>query len=84
MKPNPEPIWTAVRALGEAPGRCVLVGDSLSGIEGARAAGVKVVGYANRAFKAGTFQAAGADVVIDSMGEMASALMRVHQTVEGT
>lgn len=33
MKPNPEPILQAVRALGETPGRCVLIGNSLSDIE---------------------------------------------------
>lgn len=75
MKPNPEPILQAVRALGEPPSRCVLVGDSLSDIHGARAAGVRVIGYANRPAKAETFNAAGADVVIVSMGEIAGALI---------
>ena len=45
MKPNPEPIRQAARAFGAAPGRCVLVGDSLSDIEGAHAAGVWALGY---------------------------------------
>ncbi|MBB4959377.1 HAD superfamily hydrolase (TIGR01509 family) [Micromonospora polyrhachis] len=62
MKPNPEPILQAVRSLSEPPGRCVLVGDSLSDIEGARAAGVRVIGYANRPPKVRTFRAAGADL----------------------
>ncbi|MFU8855033.1 HAD family hydrolase [Micromonospora sp. SL1-18] len=75
MKPNPAPVLQAVRAVGEPPGRCVLVGDSLSDIHGARAAGVRVIGYANRPAKVETFQAAGADVVITSMGEVASMLI---------
>ncbi|MFY1597121.1 HAD family hydrolase [Micromonospora sp. WMMD737] len=78
MKPNPEPILQAVRAVGEPPSRCVLVGDSLSDIDGARAAGVWVIGYANRPTKAETFRAAGADVVVTSMGEIADVL------IEGT
>ncbi|MEU4370252.1 HAD family hydrolase [Micromonospora chersina] len=75
MKPNPEPILQAVRSLGEPAARCVLIGDSLSDIEGARAAGVAVIGYANRPKKVDAFRLAGADVVITSMGEVAAALI---------
>ena len=75
MKPNPEPIMRAVGVLGEQPNRCVLVGDSLSDIEGARAAGVRVIGYANRPHKAEAFRSARADVVITSMGVIAGVLI---------
>ncbi|WP_027657800.1 HAD family hydrolase [Salinispora pacifica] len=75
MKPNPEPILQAVRSVGEPAGRCVLIGDSLSDIEGARAAGVAVIGYANRPAKVDAFRLAGADVVVTSMGEIAAALI---------
>jgi beta-phosphoglucomutase-like phosphatase (HAD superfamily) len=77
MKPNPEPIMQAVRALGEPPDRCVLVGDSLSDISGAQAAGVHVIGYANRPPKVEAFRSAGADMVITSMGAIASALIEL-------
>ncbi|MFY1617852.1 HAD family hydrolase [Micromonospora sp. WMMD736] len=75
MKPNPEPILQAARALNQLPARCVLVGDSLSDIQGAQAAGTTVVAYANRPLKVEAFRAAGADVVITSMGALASALL---------
>ncbi|WP_097325258.1 HAD family hydrolase [Paractinoplanes atraurantiacus] len=75
MKPNPEPILRATQLLGISPARSVLVGDSLSDIEGSRAAGVRSVGYANRPTKADPFRGAGADVVIDSMGQLAEALI---------
>ncbi|MBC9002142.1 HAD family hydrolase [Micromonospora aurantiaca (nom. illeg.)] len=75
MKPNPEPILQAVRSLGEPAARCVLIGDSLSDIEGARAAGVMVIGYANRPAKVDAFRLAGADAVVTSMGEIAAALI---------
>ncbi|MCX4469541.1 HAD family phosphatase [Micromonospora sp. NBC_01655] len=75
MKPNPKPILQAVRTLRETPSRCVLVGDSLSDIEGARAAGVRVVGYANRPSKAEAFRVAGADLEITSMGRIAGVLL---------
>ncbi|MGW4682925.1 HAD family hydrolase [Micromonospora taraxaci] len=75
MKPNPEPILQAVRALGEIPSRCVLVGDSPSDIEGAKAAGVWVIGFANRPSKTLELRAAGADAIVTTMGEIAHALI---------
>ncbi|MBU8857590.1 HAD-IA family hydrolase [Micromonospora sp. WMMB482] len=75
MKPSPEPILQAVSVLGMSPERCVLIGDSLSDIEGARASGVRAIGYANRPMKVEAFQLAMADVVITSMGELAQALI---------
>ncbi|MFD6752689.1 HAD family hydrolase [Micromonospora gifhornensis] len=75
MKPSPEPILQAVRALKMPPSRCVLIGDSLSDIEGARASGVRAIGYANRPAKVEAFRSAMADVVITSMSELAQALM---------
>ena len=74
MKPNPEPISRAVQALGVLPSRAILVGDSLSDIDGARAAGVRVIAYANRPHKVEAFQSA--DLVITSMGPLAEALVR--------
>ena len=85
MKPNPAPILEAVRSSGAEPACCVLVGDSLTDIEGSHAAGVRVVGYANRPAKAKMFRAAGADVVITSMGEIAGALIeRIDTEVRGS
>ncbi|MFY1688030.1 HAD family hydrolase [Plantactinospora sp. WMMB782] len=75
MKPNPGPVLNAVHALGVVPARCTLVGDSLSDIEAARAAGVAVIGYANRAWKVDAFTAA--DIVVTSMGDIAEVLSPV-------
>jgi len=82
MKPNPGPILQAVRALGTAPDRSVLIGDSLSDIEGSQAAGVPVIGYANRPPKVDAFHQAGADVVVTSMGPIADALIRRCEETE--
>jgi HAD superfamily hydrolase (TIGR01509 family) len=82
MKPNPDPISQAVRVLGVPPGRSVLVGDSLSDIEGGRAAGVRVIAYANRPSKVDLFRQAGADVVTTSMGPIAELLVRRCEEVE--
>nr|WP_255474572.1 HAD-IA family hydrolase [Micromonospora sp. AMSO31t] len=75
MKPNPGPVLDAVRALGVAPGRCTLVGDSLSDIEAAHAAGAAAIGFANRAEKIDAFTTA--DVVVTSMADIPDALSPV-------
>lgn len=85
MKPNPEPILRAVhtlnavprhRFLGEQPSvrSCVLVGDSLSDIQGAHAAGAPVIGYANRPCKVEAFRGAGAGALATSMRGIAAVL----------
>jgi phosphoglycolate phosphatase-like HAD superfamily hydrolase len=51
------------------------VGDSLSDIEGAKRAGVRIIAYANRPAKLDAFRAAGADAVISSMAPIAEALV---------
>jgi HAD superfamily hydrolase (TIGR01509 family) len=75
MKPNPEPILHAVFDLGAEPSDCVLIGDSLGDIAGAQAAGVRVIGYANRDRKLQPFKDAKADAVVSSLGDIAVALI---------
>lgn len=72
MKPDPTPVRAALSELAADPGECVMVGDSPGDIEAARAAGVVAIGYANKPGK--RTRLAGADVLIDSMAELASAL----------
>lgn len=71
MKPDPFPVLAAVRELDVEPKDCVLVGDSVSDIEAAHAAGVAAIGYANKPGKRERFAAA--DAVIDSMAELVTA-----------
>jgi HAD superfamily hydrolase (TIGR01549 family) len=70
LKPNPHLITRAIKELGADPADCLLIGDSLSDIEGAHNAGVLSIGYANKPGKLECFTAAGADAVIRSMGEL--------------
>jgi HAD superfamily hydrolase (TIGR01509 family) len=79
MKPNPDPILRTVRALGVEPGECSLIGDSLSDIEGGRAAGVPVIGYANKPSKVAGLASAGAAVVVTTMADIANALMTLPE-----
>jgi HAD superfamily hydrolase (TIGR01509 family) len=79
MKPNPDPIVRAARALGVEPGECTLIGDSLSDIEGGRAAGVPVIGYANKSAKVARLADAGAAAVVTTMADVANALMTLPE-----
>jgi HAD superfamily hydrolase (TIGR01549 family) len=74
MKPNPAPIFRAVKSLDTSVDDCVLVGDSLADIHAANAAEIPVIGYANRQAKEGAFRTAKADVIVTSMAEIADAL----------
>jgi HAD superfamily hydrolase (TIGR01509 family) len=77
MKPNPAPILDAVHALGASPAASVLIGDSVADVEGARAAGVRVIGYANRPHKAEDLQEA--DAVIETMGVIHDLLVHLDR-----
>lgn len=72
MKPSGEPVQRALDALSVEAAGAVLVGDSLSDIEAARAAGTACIGFANKAPK--LRRLAAADSVIDDMALLASAI----------
>jgi HAD superfamily hydrolase (TIGR01549 family) len=75
MKPNPEPILTAVSALGASSRSCALIGDSVTDIQAARAAGVRSIAYVNKPAKAEKLDAVRPDATIESMAELAIALL---------
>jgi beta-phosphoglucomutase-like phosphatase (HAD superfamily) len=81
MKPNPISILRASEGLGVHSSRCVLIGDSLSDIEGGRAAGVRVIAYANKPPKVARFASAGADAVVTTMGAIATALTALPKAI---
>lgn len=43
LKPDPEALWAAAEAIGVPPGECVVVGDFLYDLYGARRAGMRAV-----------------------------------------
>ncbi|WP_433081610.1 HAD family hydrolase [Dactylosporangium sp. CA-052675] len=83
MKPNPEPLWRAAKMLRVEPAMCILIGDSLFDIEGAQAAGMPVVAYANRPSKVLRFHDARADAVLTSMIDIAAALLTAERVEAG-
>lgn len=74
LKPHPALVLSGL-ALAEAePRGALFVGDSPSDAEAGRLAGTPTVGYANKPGKHDRLNTAGADVVIDSMHELAEAI----------
>jgi phosphoglycolate phosphatase len=74
MKPSPYLVQRAAQALNISPGECVLLGDQVSDITAAIAAGGRSIGYANKPGKASDLASAGADAVIDHMRKAAQIL----------
>lgn len=74
-KPHPEPFLLCADRLGVAPHDCVVFEDSVTGIESAKAAGMKVIAFAS------TFppeDLAGADAVISSFADTDAVLHLVE------
>lgn len=76
MKPSPELLHQALRALHAEPAASVLVGDSTTDVDAAQAADVRTIGYANKPGKAARMHAAGVAVVVDSMTDLATLTAR--------
>ncbi|MEU2229522.1 HAD family hydrolase [Streptomyces vietnamensis] len=74
MKPNPFPLIAAAELMHVDVTSCTLIGDSLTDIQAAHAAGATVIGYANKPHKSEAFTEAQADVVTQDMQSIADAL----------
>ncbi len=74
MKPDPHLIERAITALDTSPSACVFIGDQTTDMEAGRAASVATIGYANKPGKDAALSSAGADVILTSMFDLASAL----------
>jgi beta-phosphoglucomutase-like phosphatase (HAD superfamily) len=69
-KPNPEIFLLAAAELGVPPDQCFVVEDAPAGIEAARAGRMAALGVA-RLGDAASLRAAGADLVVTSLDEVA-------------
>jgi HAD superfamily hydrolase (TIGR01509 family) len=79
-KPAPDLFLTAARALGANPSRCVVVEDSLPGVQAGRAAGMRVCAYVAAASRdeVSAMHEAQAQT-FDSMDELPSLLSRMEK-----
>ncbi|MBP2474048.1 HAD superfamily hydrolase (TIGR01509 family) [Crossiella equi] len=71
LKPNPHLVLQAAVMLGVQPDKCVLIGDSVTDIEAAHAAGARGIGYANKSGKGAKLAAAGADAITTNTSDLA-------------
>ncbi len=72
-KPAPDMFLEAARRLGVAPAACAVFEDAVAGVEAGRAGDFGWVVGVNRGGAAGALTAAGADVVIGDLSELAVA-----------
>ncbi|WP_307805151.1 HAD family hydrolase [Streptomyces sp. VRA16 Mangrove soil] len=70
LKPDPDTLRRALRAMGGSPGATLMVGDGPSDLEAARAAGVMFLGYARNERKAQLLHQAEAPFVVTALGEV--------------
>jgi HAD superfamily hydrolase (TIGR01509 family) len=70
MKPAPYLLLQAVAYFGHPPEATILIGDSESDIEAARAAHVQVIAYANKPNKPDRFRAAGATTIVTALDQV--------------
>ena len=81
-KPAPDLFLLAARSLGAAPADCIVIEDSPLGIEAARSAGMRAIGFAGAsqidAAAARRIALAGADRVIRRMADLPAAVEAVR------
>lgn len=74
LKPNPFLLDRAVAVVEGQSDEAMFIGDSVSDVVAGRAAGVRTIGYANKPGKRDRLTDAGADIVIESMQDLAVSL----------
>jgi HAD superfamily hydrolase (TIGR01509 family) len=77
-KPAPDVFLEAARRLGLPPERCVAVEDSGNGIRSAHAAGMRVIAIPNGRYPPAADALALADVVLDSLAEVTTEVVRTQ------
>ncbi|MCX5200359.1 HAD family hydrolase [Streptomyces sp. NBC_00237] len=70
LKPDPDCLNRALCALNADPAKSLMIGDTPSDLYAARRAGVVFLGYAKDARRTERLLGAGAEVVVDSLGEV--------------
>ncbi|GAA3488659.1 HAD family hydrolase [Streptomyces cremeus] len=70
LKPDPDCLNRALRALDADPAKSLMIGDTPSDLEAAGRAGVAFLGYAKDARRVTRLREAGAEAVVGSLGEV--------------
>ncbi|GAA1863827.1 HAD family hydrolase [Myceligenerans crystallogenes] len=73
MKPNPFEVTEALRQVSGGSARAVLIGDSVSDVEVARATAVRSIGYAKTEKRGEELEEAGADAITTTIAALLEA-----------
>jgi phosphoglycolate phosphatase len=76
MKPHPHTVERALAVVASRAPDTVLIGDSVTDIQVARATGVHSVGYAKTRRRGDELRAAGADALTEDIADLAGRLRR--------
>ncbi|MEV5335686.1 HAD family hydrolase [Streptomyces werraensis] len=79
LKPHPHCIRRALNAMGAAPATALMIGDTPSDFQAARAAGVPFLGYARNERKNKLLREAGAEMVVGSLEPVLKAVWEAGQ-----
>lgn len=74
MKPHPDSVERAIKHLQVAASACVFVGDSVTDIEVSHLTGIRSIGYAKTVARRADLTQAGANVMLESMRDLVTAL----------
>jgi len=74
-KPHPEPLRTALNALGARPEASVMVGDHLMDIQSGRAAGMRTIGFLRGTRPPDFFDGVRPDLVVRDLAEALRAIV---------
>ncbi len=77
MKPRPEGITTALKALGLGKGEVLYVGDSPTDIIATRGAGIRIASIASARYDSEALGRLGADYVLGSLPELEQLVVRL-------
>ncbi len=79
VKPDPDHLAQALKQMGVAPRRAVMIGDHITDIQGAEGLGVKTVGVLTQKTTRDEFEAAGADAVFDDVPSAVAAIIAARK-----
>jgi phosphoglycolate phosphatase len=79
LKPSPYLVTNAAQGLSDEPLTCAFVGDSVTDVEAAEAAGVRSIAYANKPGKTQTFLPTSPSVIITTLSPLVSAAADLAQ-----
>ena len=84
MKPYPDPLFYCADAMGVAPDRCLVVGDTTVDMETARAGGAQAVGVLCGFGTEGELRQSGADLILATTSDLLAVLAPAEDALDGS